>query len=388
MLSAKVDALNTPVQVRPTPWQAAAAAAILSIVLATSLYAFYPGAMDFRMFYSAAEMVRAGKGHQLYDVAAQRAFQAKYTPYPGLVFNHPPVTALLYVPLTFTSLRTGYLLWSVGNMLALACFAMLLRAPGGLLSRPAHLYALALLFGPALFTLIQGQTSILVLLANAAALALLRKRKPFPAGIVLSLALIKPQLALPMFAIAALQRKWRIVAGWLIGAIAFLTASIAISGWKVLTEYPQFLRAMERLPSTGIKPAYMASLRALYVYALASEPPVWIMALVTVLLLLISSRFPIENDRGYASAMVVTLLLAYHLFPHDLVLLLIPLAVLVENVEPRKWSTTVIAAIWLAPLLIDFLRPRALPVLAVEMLAVLTWILWPRPHAGGARIAG
>jgi len=340
------------------------------------------------MFYAAAQMVRQGKGGELYDLAAQRAFQARYTPYPGLVFNYPPFTAALYIPTTYTSWKFGYLLWCVANMLALAGVATILRARRGPLSAPANFYGFALLFGPALFTLIQGQTSILVLLAFAAALAMLWQRRPLLAGILLSLALIKPQLALPMFAVAVLQGKWKIVGGWLLGAAGFLIASVAISGWRVLAEYPRFLRTMESLPSTGIKPAYMASLRALYVYARGSEPKLWVLAVITLSALLLASRFSLESDRGFALSILVTVMVAYHLFPHDLVLLLIPLTILIEQVEPARWSTALFAGLWLAPLLVVVFYPPAIPLLAVEMLGLLAWTLRLETRARHPVIAG
>ncbi len=349
--------------------------AIFSFALALSLYALYHGAMDFRMFYAAAWMVRQGQGGQLYNLAAQRTFQAQYTAYPGLLFNYPPVSAALYLPLTLTSLKSAYLLWCLGSILALAGVAVMVRTRRGLLADAANFYGVALLFGPALFTLIQGQTSILVLLAYAGALALLRRRRPLAAGIVLSLALIKPQLALPMLAVALLQRRWRIVGGWLLGAAGVLIASVAICGWKVMTEYPRFLRTMGSLPSTGIQPAYMASLRALYMLTRGSEPRLWMLAAVTLLALLVTTRHSMETDRGYALATVVTLLVAYHLFPHDLVLLLIPLAFLAPEAGPSWRLTVVLAGAWLAPLLLVVFYPRALPLLALEMLALLAWIL-------------
>jgi len=113
----------------------------------------------------------------------------------------------------------------------------------------------------------------------------------------------------------------------------------------------------------------------LYIYARGSEPKLWVLAVITLSALLLASRFSLESDRGFALSILVTVMVAYHLFPHDLVLLLIPLTILIEQVEPARWSTALFAGLWLAPLLVVVFYPPAIPLLAVEMLGLLAWTL-------------
>ncbi len=336
--------------------------------LAIVLYASYGEDMDFRMFYSAAQMVRHGAGPHLYDLEQQRVYQLAYTPSAGLVYNYPPPVAALYLPATLGPLRTGYLIWTVVNLAMLSAAVALLRPRYGPLAGSLYVPLLALCFGPTVFAFVQGQISVAVLLAYALAAAALRTGHQRLAGLAIAATLVKPQLAFPVLAVTLLQRRWKVVHGWFLGGLALCVASVMMSGWRVILDYPRFLARMPSVQASGITPAMMANARGLYFLAFGVEPSALLMAGVVLLVVALAARVPITSDRGFAVTAAASLLGSYHLNPHDLILLLIPLAVIAG--EPRyRWLAIVL---WAAPLAVAVVSPALFPLLLLVVIA--TWI--------------
>ena len=87
------------------------------------------GYPDFSTFYSGASMVRQGLGKQLYDEATQYRIQLQFAAGVSirqgpLPYIHPPFEALLFIPFTWFSYPTAYLLWDLLNLVFLAfCFS-------------------------------------------------------------------------------------------------------------------------------------------------------------------------------------------------------------------------------------------------------------------------
>src|SRR5262249_30769116 len=93
-------------------------AVILRNQAAGSLYG------DFRIFLTAATMVRHGDGSRLYETSLQEAVQQGLYPqtppgYGALPFNHPVYEALVFVPLAGLSPVTAYYCWQGLNLLLL-----------------------------------------------------------------------------------------------------------------------------------------------------------------------------------------------------------------------------------------------------------------------------
>src|SRR5439155_211157 len=111
------------------------------------------------------------------------------------------------------------LLWTA-LLVGAALFAWRLVAPGAGLTRAAHL-ALFLGLFPTAFGLMVGQPVALVAAAVAASWWLAERKQPVPAGLVLSLIAIKPQLALLVPLCLLVSRHGRVFGAWL-GATAVL----------------------------------------------------------------------------------------------------------------------------------------------------------------------
>ena len=142
--------------------------------------------------------------------------------YNAMFMRNPPWTLPLTYPLGFVGLRVGSLLWS---LLLMACLGLAVRLFWIMQGRPrSRLHWLGLTFGPALFCLIVGQTSVFPLLGIALFQYLL-PRRPFLAGASLWLCMLKPHLFVPFGLVLllwiALTRSYKVLAG---GASAMASA--------------------------------------------------------------------------------------------------------------------------------------------------------------------
>ena len=199
------------------------------------------GWLDFRIYYTAGHMVHTG---HLYDYGAEVAAQnALVSPMRyALPFMYPPYTALLFVPFSLVSFRAAYLAFFVVNLcFCVACVLIMRPYDSALRARWGSLTLLLFLsFMPLGVTLGVGQVSVLLLLLYCSCFASVQSGRPFLAGVLLSLALIKFQIALPVALLFLLWRQWRFVAGFASGAVALTLISIRITGVRGFLYYSIF----------------------------------------------------------------------------------------------------------------------------------------------------
>ncbi len=352
------------------------------------------GYPDFTIFYTAGKCVYEGRGRQLYDLETQLALQRDFAPEVkhrenALPFNHPPFEALLFVPLARLPYLTAYLVWAVFNIALMAGFWTLLRPR--LPSLNNLLPGLPLLamfaFFPVSLALLQGQDSILVLFLYSLAFSALATRRAFVAGACLALALFKFQLVLPLVVVLLIRRQWKALAGFSFMAFGLLLVSAAVVGWDGVRAYPEFVLRLNRSPAqAGIDPRNMPNLRGLVTGSLhASGMPamVLIIALSIALVALVVRCWRIQPGQkfelGFSLCLAVTTIVSYHLFVHDLSLLMLPILLLAEQLlagqivgRARRILGVSLAVLFLTPIyaILQFgLREMNLMVFVVIMLA-------------------
>jgi hypothetical protein len=356
---------------------------------------------DFPDFYCAARMLAEGHGHQLYDATVQRQYQARYSGRVGTLYIHPPFEAVLYLAVSWLQLRRAYLLWS---FLSLAFLGASVRrlANETLLPGDWHLgLAASLSFVPALLCLVQGQDSLLLLLLVVLAFTALRRGRAFAAGCWLGLGLFKFQLVLPL-ALALVLTQGRTVRASLGKGFGLITLALgglsaAICGWSVFIDYPDFLAHLQAQPFAGISPQAMANFRGLTYLFFHSDHSPWAVGAVPILSAAaliktlmgwkyarLASRPELSNatqpefDRAFASTVLFALLVSYHLNPHDLSLLLLPMVLLCGTAATKqpltnstRWLIIVLSAIlFLPPLHLLTLQTHAYALVSVPLIAL------------------
>jgi hypothetical protein len=341
---------------------------------------------DFIQFYSAGKIVADGQGARLYDYDLQLANQQKFTEHSvPMLYNHPPFEALAFVPLSYFSYSTAYLCWVFFSLWLLGLAMWLFADRGPELTLVERLAAIASSLYPMFATLMQGQDSFVILLAYVVTFLNLKRRRDFRAGCWLALGLLKPQLVVPLVLIFLLKKRWSFVSGFTCVGGILLVISAAIVGIKPLAQYASLLLNMngDRTRETfHIYPGMMPNVRGLFHLLLSgSISPIAlnISILIVSLVLMIwavqnlKTLSDPDNDRfdlEFSLAVVVTLLVSYHLLLHDLSVLALPAFLVLSRLHAQDsvWSARRIFTV--ITLLLFFLTQSAMISLGLRQYSV------------------
>ncbi|MGH7765429.1 MAG: glycosyltransferase family 87 protein [Candidatus Dormibacteraceae bacterium] len=204
---------------------------------------------DFRLIYGAALTARNLGFSHLYDLTAQKsAVEGLGQGFYWSPFLNPPPLVWLAVPLTLLPFSAAIILWS-GLLVAAALLTWYLVAPGGGLARAAHLALWIGLF-PVAFGLMVGQPVALVAVAVAGCWWLAERDRPVAAGLVLSLCVIKPQVALLVPICLLVSGQTRIFMAWLAATGVMALTAVALLGADGLHRYHDVLALASQWEST------------------------------------------------------------------------------------------------------------------------------------------
>jgi Glycosyltransferase family 87 len=361
------------------------------------------GYPDFTVFYTAGTILREGLRHQLYDPHIQYRVQQGFT--GGLIesrrgplpYIHPPLEAVIFLPLTLLPYRQAFVVWDLLNIVALFGVAITLRRNLNVLRAiPPWEFVVGFLgFFPVFLCLLQGQDSILLLLLCALGFSALKRESDFLAGGWFGLALFKFQFVIPLVLLIAFWKRKRAAWGFAAVACVWALLSVGLVGWDGMLAYPKYVLQIAKAPSLGgVPPELMPNLRGLLEgwslnSSSADSVPAVMSALVLAVsaLLLVFAAFkgravPKEHlEIGFSLAVVVAALTSWHTNAHDLCLLLVPLVLVADYGWtfladfPRRRATLLIPAL---PLLISplwivlWLENRNINLMAIPLL----WSVW------------
>ncbi|TMA24254.1 MAG: DUF2029 domain-containing protein, partial [Deltaproteobacteria bacterium] len=196
---------------------------------------------DFLAFYTGARLFLAGRLAESYqagdrfDFPAQVAFQqellAPQRPTGVDAFVNPPHAVLFYLPFAGSSYAVGLALWWTAGLAALALSIGLLRRElPALRAVPAwRLFAACWLFLPTWAWFGYGQATALILLVCTGFFVLLRRGRDGWAGACLSCLAFKPQLAVASALLLLARGRWRALAAGAGGAAAWLAVGYALA---------------------------------------------------------------------------------------------------------------------------------------------------------------
>ena len=195
---------------------------------------------DFRLMYSAALTgLHQGYGH-LYDLAAQKqAVEGLGAGFYWSPFLNPPPLAWLVTPLTTLPFTAALVVWTA-LLLGALVLAWYLAAPGGRLTRAAHLAMLLGVF-PVAFGVMVGQPVALVVAAVAACWWFAEHDRPVVAGLVLSAIALKPQLALFVPLCLLVSGHARVFGAWVVATLVIGLVALAMLGGDGLNRYRDVL---------------------------------------------------------------------------------------------------------------------------------------------------
>jgi hypothetical protein len=357
---------------------------------------------DFSCFYRAGQMFLAGRGHDIYDLAAERTFDLKLMGQlaePGklfysLPFVFTPPTLIFFGPLAALPYRYAELVWLILNVTILIAAPIFLSATLRLgTTATCAATVLPSLFTPTTLAIAQGQVSIVLLGIFSMLFVSLYRNRNFQAGWWIALTAIKPQFTVPALILVIASRNWRAIRGFAVTSLCLLLLSFYFVGWRATLGFPATIISYSNLPVSlngelGEHPLDMPNLRGIsynmLISPLSREASI-AMGTAICLLLLWATQRGSDVTRWFSALLIVTLLASYHVYPHDMALLAITVPLLAYSARSTGWSLAVamLASTEFAFLLVPFLchtdRPRS-EIYALLLVAVLVQSSIPIIH--------
>jgi hypothetical protein len=198
---------------------------------------------DYVMFYLGGQIAADGASERLYNQEehCRRLRQLFPTLDEGdlLPYRYPPYVAAALAPLSRLPFPVSYaVFFAISLALWLAALWLIWRQWPDFFATPGGqgLWWGALGWPVALETLAGGQASMLALLIALGGLLLLRRDKPVAAGVVLALALYKPNV-LALFILGCALKRPRMLLGFVPAALVLVLSGIVCLGWETTLTY-------------------------------------------------------------------------------------------------------------------------------------------------------
>jgi hypothetical protein len=326
---------------------------------------------DYVQFYAAGSTVQRGEGDRLYDLEYQKNLQQDIVgkTFGGYnAFIYPPFLAWVFVPLSQLPYMWSFTIWS---LLGLACLWLSLHWTGT--AKPGRWFGWALTLFPVFASISFGQNSLLSLGVLSLTYLLWFREQRWLAGLVCSLVLYKPQLALGVGFLWLLdwRRDWKALAGLAVGG-----ALLAGLSFGLLPESSRFYMDLSRkvfpgiLRQKGVPLWHAHNTRAFWLLLMPRLPALGgALALLStvagiVVYLLFWRKLRNEPALLFAGAICLTLWITPYAMIYDWTILLIP-AVLFWEKRPasRKLWKVLFALIWVATFLSGTLTLAQLKIL-------------------------
>ena len=298
---------------------------------------------DFLSYFTGASIIKNNRADLIYDLSTQKEFfEDIIYPLKGTITNRfisPPFVALLYLPFTYLNYFAAYKLFFIAN---LGLFVILLFLMDKTFTKLGDKYKFLIIvpfyFIPTATTLFMGQTSFLLAIIFFLIYICLDKKKSKEVGILSAALLIKPQyvVAIPFLFLLVKQKKQFFL--WFMGAsLCLLLASLFIASPKALLDLiPNAL--LTENPEFGNRANQMFSLHAAISYIFFNSnlsnyySLIINFVLYTLGLYLFTKRVgKMRFKMAFIIVIFLTLVFSVHVLSHDLILLLLPIFIILND---------------------------------------------------------
>lgn len=310
---------------------------------------------DFPNYYTAAVLVR--KGAKLRNYYDWNWFQQQMN-YAGVerqlggYIPQTPLTMLPIVPVAALPLQAAKRVWLLAGIVFLA-------ATIWLLSRITHfsIAAIALLalagYGSLHVNFVLGQYYVFLLFLLTLAAYSLHRRRPVAGGVLLGTAFMLKMYGGSLLLYFAAIRNRKAIQGMLAGSLALAAAAVALFGWTDIVYFtahilPRALKGETLDPynpgngtiSTLLRRTFMPE-PELNPHPLFNNPALFFflqpfLTLTIAAFSLLAFRQPASPKIGFAGFMVASILISPNTASYTFLLLLLPIALLLEKAEPWK----------------------------------------------------
>lgn len=277
-------------------------------------------------------------------------------------FIRPTFYGLLLKPLTWMPYLTSYVVFQIFSVFG--CLLYFLRTFG---RQWKDIWVYAAMSIPLISNIVNGQDVTLLLGICTLSLVLLRKGHDFWAGMVFTLCAIKFHLFIftPIAMLA--QKRWKMFGGGVAGAVTLFLAGLTGGGWPVFLSLVALLSKKENHPY----PELMPNLRGM-VHALTggANPTIALTLALAVAVAVIFLMFRAGSyEKAFAYAIMGGLLVNYHAYIQDPMLLLLVAAILFDGQESAEFRMTLQFALFPVAYVLLMWQP---PFSAAYALIVLT----------------
>jgi hypothetical protein len=318
----------------------------LALAIPPFLHLGVRGYADYIAFYAGGRIIADHQGRLLYSLGAQMSVQRQLVGFsnPLLPYTHLPFEALLFATLVWLPFGASLCVWLAVNAVLLVGFAHAIRPfiAAGAPRATGLLVSIGLAFWPVMFCLNHGQDSILELVFFTLVFVSLKRGRDFSAGCWLALAMIKWQYVLPVLLLVIAKKQWKAVGGFAAAGAALAAVSLWLT-WP--TGPSDYLRLVRQYSGTWDQFYAMPSLYGLvsmWAHGRAGQVIAAALSMVAMVLPAISARLGAARDRAFdlqfSLAITAAVLAGYHVYTHDLSLLLLPLLLVAGMLyEQRRW---------------------------------------------------
>ncbi len=308
---------------RPNGWLLGFGVSIALLMLWVQRDRVLTGHNDFLQLWVSAKLVGTP---QLYDFEVNRKMQLQTigATMENVVPSRPPFYAVLLKPFAWLPYTPAFWLFQFVSVACLCGFVWLHRA------RSPEIGVFCCFSLPVIANLVNGQDLAIVIFLLTCALLKFEKREDFLGGLLLSLCAIKFHLFLLVPLVPLMHRRWRAIGGGATGVAGLIALSYLGQGRHWMSEYLAVLRNPVLNPQADIMP----NLHGAFVTLGGSQLTELAACVAAGLLVAYLAWSETDFEVAFAYALIGSLLVSFHAYVHDAMILLPVLVILMTKATP------------------------------------------------------
>jgi len=245
-------------------------------------------------------------------------------------FDHPPLEALLLIPISHLSIHVSYLIFTSVSLALVAAAVWLIFCH--VLPQQWDGTTKTIVIATSVCTLpaaagLWGDWSALLLLPAVGAVILSRQHR-LAAGLCLGVLLLRPQLVWLLPVLLICLRQWRILAGMALGALFWVVSTFAILGPGHIMDFPRAIQQADVSGGNGYSLGIPGALSSVFFSTFVGYVTLGLFIVATAAIAwrfrhALTANIPVTVAAGLCLSMAA----APHIEPWDFILLAVPICV-------------------------------------------------------------